>query len=280
MTVETTEDVVLFGRKEIDPAEEVKYKEKIARAKLGGVDALKGSTPLGGVERPQIPLLRREGADVSAAINDTGGVQPRPPGSPLLSEATKQQLTELGKIQADAAAQPPKEEPKKEEVDLYDLFDFEGRNEAEKILNNKKRRKDIEGRCVPMAFEDLLLKDEVRQSVPILPGKFEVVFRSLLPSESLFVKQYIAKEQDRTDGYLAEKYSLCQLCMAVVSINGKSFGAPHINDDGTVNPDLFELRLKSIVRKSAYIVADLGVNYAWFDIRVRKLISPDEMGNG
>ncbi len=279
--METSEDPILLGHKEIDPADEAKYRERIAKARKGGVGALKGTTPVGGIERPPIPVLRHSSAELSAAINDTGGVQPRPAGSPVLSDTTRRQLEEVGKIQQQAANEPPKEEEKKEEVpDLYDLFDFEGRNEAEKILNNKKRRKAIEGRCAPMAFEDLLLKDEVRQTIPIIPGQFEITLRSLLPSESLFIKQYMAKEQDRTDAYLGEKYSLCQICMALVSINGKSFGAPHLKEDGTVDQAVFDLRLKSLIRKSGYIVADISINYAWFDIRVRKLISPDELGNG
>lgn len=277
--------VVEFGRKEVDPDAEASYLAKIAEAKKkGGVNGLKGTTPVGHVDKLSglPPLQKRGNMDHPASGLRDGGVTPRPAGSPVLSTETQQQLEELQKAQGEQIAQDAakEEEKKAEDPDVFDVFDFYGRSEAERVLNNKKRRKDIESRCAPMSFEDLLMKDEVRQIVPILPGKFEVEFRSLRPSESLFIKQYMAKEESKTDTYLGEKYSLCQLSMAVVAISGKVLGAPHLDDNDQVNEKVFETRLKSILRKSGYIVADLAINYSWFDVRVRKLLNPDDLGNG
>ena len=36
------------------------------------------------------------------------------------------------------------------------------------------------------------------------------------------------------------------------------------------------LNLKQILKKSIYVVADLGLNYMWFDLRVRKLLTQTE----
>jgi hypothetical protein len=284
MSEKNVQSPIVFG-KEIEPSSVDDYRAKIAQAqRTGVVSNLKGSTPLGHVERPHIPLLQRQ-ANVDAnplGLTPEGGVQPRPAGSPVLSPQTQAQLESMAQAQQETAQQEEKkeEEKKKEEEDLFDAFDFYGRSEQEKVLNNKKRRKAIEGRCEPMNFEDLLMKEEVRQRVPILPGKFEVVFRSLLPSESLFLKQFMMEDSKKSEAYYMEKYSLCQLCMGIVSINGKEIGTPHLTSDGDVNEAVFKDNLKKLVRKSSYIAADLMINYSWFDIRVRKLLNPDDLGNG
>lgn len=277
---------IVFGKRELEPDAMEDYQRKIAEArKTGSVNSLKGNTPLGGVERPMIPLLTRQvdtGA-MPAGLTPEGGVQPRPAGSPILSPQTQAQLSDMHQVQEQKAEEEKREDAAKKEekeTDFFDAFDFYGRSESERILNNKKRRMAIESRCAPMDFEDLLMKEEVRQRVPILPGKFEVEFRSLLPSESLFVKQFMVEDSKRPESYYLEKFSLCQLAMAVVAINGKPLGAPHIKSDGEIDEKTFVDNLRRMVKKSGYVVADLSVNYAWFDIRVRKLFNPDDLGNG
>jgi hypothetical protein len=277
---------ITFGRKELDPSDEAEYKARIEAAKKKGINSLKGSTPLGHVERPQMPDLSggRTGIDGPTGLTPEGGVQPRPPGSPVLSASTKAQLEALGKATTQEQSKLDEEAIKKEaeskKEDLLDMFDFGAQTEAERVLNNKQRRKDIESRCTPMSFEDLLMKDEVQQTVPIISGKFEPRFRTLSPEESLFIKQFMSKEEEKspTDSYAMEKFALCQLACALVSINGEDF-PDHRNNQGEPKEDLFRTKLKRLSKKSGYIVGDLGLNYLWFDIRVRKLINPDAVGN-
>jgi hypothetical protein len=278
---------IVFGGKELDPNEEARYVESIRNARAGGgVGALKGSEPVGVVPRPSIPLaekaLRAEEAAASSRTPE-GGVRARPPGSPLISPDTAAMLQEASAVaaaQAHAEAAAPKEEAPKATEDLFAALDFQGRNEAERILNNKKRRIAIESRCEPMSIDDLILRDEVRQLVPIIPGKFEVLFRSMTPEENLFIKQIIAKfDQDKSDQYVMEKFAICQLTCCVMAINGRTF-PDHRKPDGTPDDDLFNAKLKQLVKKSGYVIADLDLNYAWFDIRVRKLLNPDDLGNG
>lgn len=283
-------DVIEFGgRKELDPNAEEAYRQKIAEARKG-VDSLKGTQPLGGIPRPQMPVLSRDrvAAPSPSPMTPDGGVQPRPPGSPAIRPETQQQLEDMAKAQ-EAAAQATLDEKKvvedaKKEKglsddDLFDMMDFNQRNEAERILNNKKRRKEIEGRCEPMNFEDLLISNEVAQTVPIIPGKFEPRYRSLTPEESLFIKKLMSREQTVNDQYMLEKYGLLQLTCSITSINGVPL-PDHRGKDGTPDDDLFQTKLKVITKKSGYIVADLGINYAWFDLRVRRLINPDDLKNG
>lgn len=285
--------VVSFGRKELDPEEEASYLAKMAKAKKerGGINALKGTTPVGGVERPEMPDLTKkrlhpDAVMASSGLTPDGGVAPRPPGSPVLSQGTQSQLEAMKKAQDAEAAKPQLDEEaikkaaedKKDE--LLDVFDFMAQDEATRILSNKKRRQEIESRLQPMDFEDLLMKGYVEQTIPILPGKFEPRFRSLRPAESLFIKVYMSKDTEATtDSYTAEKYSLCQLACSLVAMNGKAY-PDHRNTKGEPEMDLFKAKLKMLLDQSVYIIADLGIQFVWFDIRVRRLISPDRLGNG
>lgn len=280
-----------LGNKEISPEEQSEYMARIRAAKAASpLGSLKGKEVIGGVARPSMPLLQRRAAE-GAATAPQEGVVPRGPGAPVLRPETAQQLEAAVK----AGQEQTKVEEEKKEVDakkaeeearlarLFEEFDFgDNRGQVDKILDNKKRRQEIESRCKEMDFEDLLMKDEVEQRVPIIPGKFEPKFRSLTPIETTYLAQRMSKETVQTDRYLGEKYNLLLLCCSLVDINGTPFPDHRkITREGfELDDKLFEEKLRVIMRKSAYIIADLGVNYMWFDIRVRKLLNPDAAKNG
>jgi hypothetical protein len=277
--------VINLGKGPLSSEDEAAYREKIRAAKSGNpTSALKGNTPLGGVERPVMPLLSRPHQEQPQGE----GVQPRPPGSPTLRPETVQQLEDAikaGKAQEDTKTlSDAKKEDEKRINDLFEQFDFnDSRNQVEKILDNKKRRDQIEARCRPMDLEDLLMKDEVQQTVPIVPEKFEVKFRSITPIESLYLKTLMAKELIQTDQYLAEKYNLLLIACSILAINGVPFpDHRRFKQDGSFEIDdkLFQEKLGYVMRKSGYVIADIGVNYMWFDIRVRRLLNPDDLKNG
>ena len=203
-----------------------------------------------------------------------------PETASMLQEAASAQAQQAHQDKEQKAAADTKKEEEKKDEDLFEMFDFAGRNEAERVLNNKKRRQEIEARCEPMKLEDLIMHDEVRQLVPIVPKKFEVWFRSIKPDENLYIKQYLTKhDSGQSDQYLIEKFGILQLVCSLISINGKTF--PEIRDPKDEIDDAgFDTKLKMLLKKSGYVIADLGINYAWFDIRVRKLLNPDALGNG
>lgn len=282
MSEQEQRGVINLGRAELDPQEAEDYRTKIARARAGNTSALKGSSPL----RPKtvvsgVATPRTQQSDASPMTAE-GGVQARPAGSPILRPETVQQLNDATKAQEQAVVEETKKEiekeAEKEKADLFEVFDFGGQNEAERVLNNKKRRKEIEGRCEPMKLEDLIMKDEVRQVVPIVPNSFEVTYRSMTPVESLYIKKLMADEKG-SDQYIMEKYSVYVLACSLVAINGVEL-PHHRNAKGEVDDDSFNKKVSTILRKSGYIVADLGVNFFWFDVRVRKLLNPDDLKNG
>lgn len=283
--------VINLGSKELSPEDEAAYRERIKAAKAGNpLSAFKGSTPVGGEPKVQIPVLQNQRRESVEAPQQ--GVIPRPPGSPTIRPETKEQLDaaiKAGKEQDQKAAEQKELDEKKTADDarlaqLFGAFDFNDQaSNVERILDNKKRREQIEARCSKMDFEELLLNDEVKQRVPIIPEKFEPSFRSITPVESLYIKQRMSKELVNTDQYLGEKYNLLLLCCSLLDINGQPFPDHRKHKhDGTFDIDdkLFDDKLAALMKKSGYIIADLGINYYWFDIRVRRLLNPDDLKNG
>ena len=272
-----------FGRKELDPTKEEIYRKKIAEAKQEGVNALKGHTPLGHTERPVMPILtnQRQSAEPTGFTSE-GGIAPRPGGSPVIRQETAAQLKAFAVATAKEGAVDEKkieEEAKKELEEEYAEFDLGPRNEAQLILSNQKRRKEIEARCEPMPIEDLILRGEVRQIIPVIPDKFVIELRSTLPEESLFVKRRIAEGKAVSDQHTLERYGLLQLCCSLVQINGEKF-PNHLDENQSPDEALFNKKYAKMMKLSGYVINDLMVNLAWFDIRVRKLFNTEAMGNG
>lgn len=278
-----------FGKERLTTEQDQAYRQRIEEAKKkGGVNSLKGMNREEEA-RPAMPdfnALRAERESrhqQTSSRTESGGVQARPAGSALLSAETEQQLHDLQQMSKEEfkKKEEPKVEEEKAQESIFDLLNQDEfrANDIEKILNNKERRIAIEGRCTPMSFEDLLYKNEVSQRVPIRPGSFEPTFRSFTPEESLFVKKYIANEQAISDQYIMEKYNICLLTCSLSAINGNAL-PDHRKDDGSPDKELFEKKLKYIMKMSGYVTADLSVNYGWFDIRVRKLITSDGLKNG
>ncbi len=285
--------VIELGKKELDPNDEKAYRERILAARASRnvpADAIKGKEMVGTLPKPKLPPLVQQIAQQQVApFTEQGGIQPRPQGSPVLRDETAQQLAGLAEASKKAADEANRkvEDQKKEKADeenvedILGAFDFGGMSEADRVLNNKKRRQDIEARCAPMSLEDLLYKNEVRQKVPVVPGKFEPTFRTYTPEESLFLKKFLGDEagDNNTQAYVQEKLVLCQLCCGLVALND-TLMPDHLDESGTPTRELFNKKLKVILKKSSYITADLCINYAWFDIRVRKLLNPDAVKNG
>lgn len=276
---------ISFGKAPVDPDDAKAYYARIAAAKsrAPSLASLKGNTPVGVVERPRMPLLAQPQGGASG-LTPEGGVAPRPVGSPILSQETIESMEAMQRAKKQAIGEEKAEEEKKldeeKKEELLEMFDIAGMNEAERILNNKKRRTEIESRCEPMDFEDLLMKDEVQQAIPIIPDRFVIVLRSLRPEDSLFMKQFLSKETNSSDTYAMERLMLCQLTCSLVSINGKDLPDYRKGPDLTPDEALFLAKLKLLTKKSAYIIADMSLNYSWFDMRVRKLIVPEKLGNG
>lgn len=286
---------VEFGsRPELSPEDKANYDARIqqARGQIPSRPPLKRQTPVGHVPAPQMPRLH-EAAATSTRVSNLSeqlqsGVQPRPPGSPVITKQTAQQLADMGEAMKNQPQVEESETPKKPDVpkideDFLEALDFGNvRNEAERIHNNKDRKRAIESRCEPMNFDDLLWKGEVQQRVPINPGVFEVTFKSINGDENLFIRRYMAKQTRVSDAHDVDIYQMCQLAISVVAIHGRTTKTfdPLTDRDGQIDDNVFAKKLKMISGMALPILADLSVNHTWFDLRVRRLINPDDLKNG
>jgi hypothetical protein len=214
---------------------------------------------------------------------------PRPAGSGLRPE-TQQQLEALAKAQqpeAPKAQQPEDKDAKREKEntiaasvraeldDLEDQFEVdEFGNRVRSLFLNKERREAIEKRCTPMHVEDLLINQEVRQDVPLIPGRLEVTYRSISGSEDLFVTRRMFGVKGASQ-YIMDLLSAMRLCSAIYAINRRPL--PSHLKEGEPDEDLFKAKLALLMKYPIQLLADLSVNYSWFDQRVKRLLVIDEI---
>ena len=171
-----------------------------------------------------------------------------------------------------------------EAVKKLDDFDFNTFREMmmKDLLNNDDQRVIIEKRCKPLDITDLIMKGYVMQKVPIIPDKFEPEFRSMSGGEDLAIKRLIMKESkgvEVSDRYLLDKFSLMAVCIGLHAINNNPVPS-HQDQQGNFDEDAFWVKFNVVTKYPFHMLASLGVNYFWFDIRVRKLFVAEKMGNG
>lgn len=146
-------------------------------------------------------------------------------------------------------------------------------------LNSKKRQEAIEGRCKSMDLVDLITTGEVHQRVPIVPGKFEVTYRSVTSGEDLEVKRLLYNIRKEVPRYQVDAYSIMSLTLAIHAINGHPLPT-HNDESGNFSEPKFRSKFELVKKYPLQMVADLGVNYIWFDKRVRDLFTVEALGNG
>ena len=204
-------------------------------------------------------------------------------------EETKRDIETIAKMAEvkpaeDDAAEEPKKEAKADDLGnrLSELDDFEWdrlqRELEENDFNNTVLRKKIEARCTPMSVGKLVMAGEVTQVVPINPGKLEVEFQTVKGRDDLTIKQMLYQEQG-SDRYIFDKYSIMNLAVGLKSIN--RYPLPdHRDEKGVFNRDRFTEKLDAVLNYPLPMIGILSVNFVWFDQRVRKLFTVDELGNG
>lgn len=202
---------------------------------------------------------------------------------PSLSDETRKSMEALAEFQQRAEIQQNFEaskrpQPQKAEADealgplpslqeeLKDLL----QNEHEwNRLNNPERRRIIESRLDAMDLTDIIIHGEIRQTVIVQPGKLSIVFRSVSGEEDLAIKRMMYGEKGG-DRYLMDRYTLMSLTLAVFSINGSELPT-HLSDVGRFDENKFLQKFRHITKFPIQFLADLGVQYMWFDDRVRDL---------
>jgi len=208
---------------------------------------------------------------------------------PALSEETRRSMDALANFQAQAegkqvASKTDAEAKAKEDIEAEttmqkELREFLNNDYQWNLLNNPERKKKIASRLKPMNITDIILHGEIRQDVPIDPEKLIVTYRSVTGEEDLCVKRMMGSESG-PDRYLLDKFTLMQLSLAVVALNGQEL--PTHTKDGKFNEEKFLAKFEKMLKFPIQFLADLGIQYLWFDERVRDLFvgSTEELKNG
>jgi len=111
---------------------------------------------------------------------------------------------------AQTQPQQPEEEPEKpprksvaeetkEEVEQVierefgpDLpFDISGITDVRQTMMSKERRDEIESRLKPLDIGDMIMKREIQQEIPIIPGKLVITLRTFNQRENIWVLKYL-----------------------------------------------------------------------------------------
>lgn len=171
-----------------------------------------------------------------------------------------------------------------EAVKKLDDFDFNSFREMmmKDIINNEDQRKMIEDRCPALNVDDLIMQGFITQRVPVLPGRFEPTFRSMGGDEDLAIKRIIMNESkglEISDRYLLDKFSLMAVTIGLFAINGNPL-PDHNDGNGDFDEAKFMVKFKKVSKLPFHMLGSLGVNFFWFDIRVRKLFVAERLGNG
>jgi hypothetical protein len=198
---------------------------------------------------------------------------PRPPGSGLRPE-TAQQVAAVMQANATKTDEDLKKASQEiEEIDdQYETNEFGERIRS--LLANKERREAIEKRCKPLDITDFISLGEVRQDVPIIPGKYTPTFRSISGDEGLFIKQLMSKERG-SDQFIMDKFAMLNLTAGLFAFNGTPFPT-HLKGDEP-NEELFLAKFKRVSKLPFAILTDLSQNYLWFTRRVDKLLVIDNI---
>ena len=139
------------------------------------------------------------------------------------------------------------------------------------VLNNEERKREIESRLEPLDLIEYITSGELTQEVVIVPDKLSVTLRTPSIDEDLSVKRLMYEERGG-DRYVMDKYTLMNLTLGIVAINGQEIPS-HLDKQGQFDENLF-LRKYGIVRKMPMqLVGDFGVQFMWFDHRVRRLLA-------
>jgi hypothetical protein len=157
----------------------------------------------------------------------------------------------------------------------------EGLASALDRFNNKFRRQKIEAKLAPMNVEDLVMKGELQQEVPISAG-VKVIFRTTHGLEYDGMIEELGTVANETSGselFLRERLANYNLTLSIASIGPKRL-THHLDKDGEFDVDSFRKKFREVMHYPQLLLADMRVNCYWFDERVRTIMVAEELGNG
>jgi hypothetical protein len=141
------------------------------------------------------------------------------------------------------------------------------------VIDNPKTRALIESRCADMDFGDLILSGRVCQDVPILKGKLEPSYQSLLGKEIFWLERN-AHIHASSNLAMASWMGYARAALSMTAVNGKQFES-HIDKDGELIDERVTEKITNLLNLPEQFISMLLVNYTWFNVRVEALYKDD-----
>ena len=152
--------------------------------------------------------------------------------------------------------------------------------ETKELTQEEKLRKVIESRLDEIDIGQYLMSGEVKQTVSIIPGKLEVVFKSVTDLEESYVDTVISKEPGNiSNRQFLRKMNELALCIHIYSVNNNKWPTV-IDGDGTINEESINSRLRHIQKLSSPVFNMLTQNLSWFIDRINESLTASALGNG
>lgn len=188
----------------------------------------------------------------------------------------------------DPATPAPTEEERakvlRQAIDRMDAFEFNQWRQLtmREMLHSEGQRTIIESRLAPLDIGELLMNGVIRQRIPIIPGKYEITLQNYDGQVEMAIKRMVMSESrsvDASEQYLLDKHSFMTLAVGLYKVCDRVF--PDILDaQGVFNDDLFLKKFNLVMKLPIHMLASIGVNQMWFEMRVRKLYTASAVGNG
>jgi len=197
----------------------------------------------------------------------------------------------VGNVPGDDDPEPLSEADRKKVAQIVqdmDEFQYDAWRQAvmKDLLNNPGQKDILEAkeRLVPYDLDigDMVASGTLRQKVKIIPGKFEPTFEITDGQTDLALKRLImddSKKLEVSDRYYLDRFALMSMAAMLHSINNKPY--PNFRDEeGNFDDERFMKRFNMVLKLPFPMLASLGINVMWFEMRVRKLFVAEKLGNG
>jgi hypothetical protein len=151
------------------------------------------------------------------------------------------------------------------------------------VINNDKERKAVEARLKDIDLSEGLATGEFTQLVPVVPGKLEIMYRTVSQVENDNFRRILFNwnaEDARAQTLAGERYGLMQTIAAVVRINGNEMPKHFDLSNKQFDEKTFLSKFELVSSYPTPLIHCLGVHAFWFDQRVRKLFTADALKNG
>ena len=211
------------------------------------------------------------------------------PQAPRISEEVQADLEEIEE-QLVTSKPKPRESTVKDVIGMFDRGVME--TPELNIQRNPARKKAIERRCAemndPLDLADLLTKGYLKQRVPIVESKLVVMFKTLRETEESALYEMATDYASGDNGKPPSQFAVdrflfrAQLAAGILQINDTKFPSHMGRSDGEfkINLKVLNSRLKYLESLPKWLVTELGVQYSWFEERVKMLFLEEDLKNG